>query len=387
MFTQINNFNYLMPSKILFGNNSLMDIGNESVGLGKRALLVTGKNSARKYGYTLRVVESLKEKNIETKVFEEIESNPSAKTINKGGELAKREGCDFIIGLGGGSALDAAKGIAAAVSENKSVWDFVEGTKIGKEILPIVAIPTTAGTGSEATPYAVISNKDIKRKDAFVSQYIFPKLTILDPLLTVSLSPYYTASSGIDTLSHAIEAYTSVFANPISELFAIKAIELVAKNLRTAFSNGLDIVARSNMLLASTLAGVAIAQADTTIAHVIGEAVGAVYDTDHGTSVALTLPAVMEFNCISSFEKYANISRLMGENISDISVRDAAYRSVNAVRNLIKDIKLPSNLKGIGVKDTKDIMALVLRPGLTSSNPRNVEREDFEEIIDKSCNF
>lgn len=381
------NFSYFMPTRLVLGINSLNDIGKEVVGLGEKAMLVTGRSSARKYGYTQCVVDSLKKNNIETVVFEEIESNPDTPIIDKGGKLAKKEGCDFVIGLGGGSAIDAAKGIAAVVSENRSVWDFVEGYEIKKEVLPIVAVPTTAGTGSETTPYSVISNKRIKRKDAFASYYIFPKITILDPSLTVSLSPYYTAATGMDTLAHAIEAYTSVLANPISDLFAVEAIRLVAQNLRVAVSNGKNIAARSNMMLASALAGVAIAQADTTIAHVIGEAVGAIYDTDHGTSVALILPVVMKYNCVSNFEKYANITRLMGEDVSNLSLREAAYKSEEAVRNLIADIGLPASLREIGVKEIKDIMPLVLRSGLTDTNPRGLGEKEFEEIIKVACSF
>jgi 1,3-propanediol dehydrogenase/alcohol dehydrogenase len=384
MINNMKNFNYFMPTKVIFGVNSLDNVGNELANLGKKALLVTGKSSARKYGYTDLIINSLKKNNIDTIVFEEIESNPDALIIDKGGQLAKDEGCNFIIGLGGGSAIDAAKGIAAIVAENKSIWDFVEGYEIKKKVLPIVAIPTTAGTGTETTPYSVVSNKKIKRKDAFASKYIYPSISILNPSLTLSLSPYYTATTGMDTLAHAIEAYTSVLANSVSDLFALEAIRLVSENLRTAVSNGKDINARSNMMLASAIAGVAIAQADTTIAHVIGEAIGAIYDTDHGMSVALALPEVMKFNCVSNFEKYTNISRIMGVNISNLSIREAAFKSAEAVRDLMIDIGLPLNLKDKGVGEIKNIMPLVLRPGLTVTNPRSIDKKQFEEIIKAS---
>lgn len=384
MISNMKNFNYFMPTKVIFGVNSLGNVGNELTSLGTKALLVTGKSSARKYGYTDIIINSLKKNNIETIVFEKIESNPDASIIDKGGQLAKDEGCNFIIGLGGGSAIDAAKGIAVVVVEKKGVWDFVEGYEIKKKVLPIVAIPTTAGTGTETTPYSVVSNKKNKQKDAFASEYIYPSISILDPSLTLSLSPYYTATTGMDTLAHAIEAYTSVLANSVSDLFALEAIRLVSENLRTAVSNGKDINARSNMMLASAIAGVAIAQADTTIAHAIGEAIGAIYDTDHGISVALTLPEVIKFNCISNFEKYANISRIMGVNISTLSLREASYKSAEAVRDLMIDIGIPLNLRDKGVREIKDIMPLVLRPGLTATNPRSIDKKQFEEIIKAS---
>ena len=381
MTSNMKNFNYFMPTKVIFRVNSLGNVGDELANLGKKALLVTGKSSARKYGYTDIIIDSLKKNNIETIVFEKIESNPDASIIDKGGQLAKDEGCNFIIGLGGGSAIDAAKSIAAVVAENKGVWDFVEGYEIKKKVLPIVAIPTTAGTGTETTPYAVVSNKKIKRKDAFASEYIYPFISMLDPSLTFSLSPYYTATTGMDTLAHAIEAYTSVLANSVSDLFALEAIKLVSESLRIAVSNGKDINARSNMMLASANAGVAIAQADTTIAHVIGEAIGAIYDTDHGMSVALTLPEVMKFNCVSNFKKYANISRIMGVNVSTLSLREAAYQSAEAVRELMIDIGIPLSLKDKGVGEIENIIPLVLRPGLTETNPRSIDKKQFEEII------
>ena len=373
--------NYLMPVRIVADKNALDDIGEEVAGLGKKAFIVTGKNSARKHGYTQRVIDSLKKNNIDSVVYEKIEPNPDVVLINEGGEIARSEHCDFVIGLGGGSAIDAAKGIAAVVSENKSIWDFIEGYEIKKDVLPIVAIPTTAGTGTETTPYSVISNKKIKRKDGFGSNFIFPKISILDPTLTISLPPYYTASTGIDTLAHAIEAYTSVFASPISDLFAIEAIKLVGKNLRTAVADGKNIAARTNMLFASALAGVAIANPDTTIAHVIGEAVGAVYDTDHGVSIAIALPPVMEYNCVSNFNKYANITILLEGDSFNLSLRDLAFKSADSVRDLIKDIKLPLRFSDIGVKDNKEILALALREGTRNSNPRSLSNKEFEKII------
>jgi alcohol dehydrogenase class IV len=383
MFT-LTNLNYLMPTRLIFGAGTMSKAGEEVAKLGKKALLVTGKKSAEKQGYTQRTVELLKELGVDSIVFNQIDSNPDIITVNRGGGLAKNNNCDVVIGLGGGSALDAAKGIAVVAALSCNIWDVVEGLEIREEVLPLVAIPTTAGTGSEVTPYSVMSNHAIHRKDAFASPYIFPKTAILDPLLTLSLPPLYTASTGMDVLAHAVEAYTSVFANPLSDLFAAEAIRLVGQNLRTAVSNGNNLQARTNMLYANTLAGIAIAQADTTISHVVGEAIGAVYNTDHGTSVALSLPAVMEYNFVSNLEKFANITSWLGEDTGSLTVREAAYRSGAAVRNLVSDVRLPCGYAELGVKLTNEIMNLVTRPGLTASNPRGVSAADFQAIIEKS---
>jgi len=378
----IKEFNYLMPTKIVFGVNSINAIGSLAANFGGKAVLVTGKSSAKKFGYSQKVTDLLKENKIETVLFDEVTSNPDAAIIDKGAAFAREKNCKFV-GLGGGSAIDAAKGIAVGVAENDNIWNYVEGKPVQKS-LPIISIPTTAGTGSETTPYAVISNKKIKRKDAFASEFVFPKISIIDPSLTLSLPPFFTSVTGVDTLANAIEAYISLQSNPISDYFAIEVIKLVNNNLRKAAVDGKNIAARSSMSLASALAGFAIAQADTTIAHVIGEAIGAVYNTDHGLSVSIVLPVVMDYICASNFEKFANIADLLGEEISGLSLRDAALKAGDSLRKLVKDLKLPLNLKEIGVKEIKDIVTLALRPDLRCTTPFDLSDKDIDTIVNKS---
>jgi len=375
--------NYFMPARILFGQGRFTELGEQTSHYGKKALIVTGRSWARQSGYTQQAVELLKKSGVSSVVFDGIEGNPTTVSVNRGGELARREKCDVVIGLGGGSALDAAKGIAAVAIEQRDVWDYSEGAAIGSEILPIVAVPTTAGTGSEVTPYAVMSNREKQRKDAFESHKVIPRVAILDPSLTLSLPPSVTASSGMDALAHAIESYTSKYASPISDLFAVEAIRLVAESLRAAVSNGLDIHARTNMLLANTLAGIAITHADTALAHVIGEAVGAIYNTDHGTTIAVTLPAVNEFNCVSNLDKYAHISALLEGDYGQAK-RDAAMRAGQAVRNLLHDVGLPNSLSALGVTDIEPVLRLATRSGLTASNPRSASQAEIRSVIEKS---
>lgn len=380
-------FGYFMPSRLLFGVGQFENLGTEVARLGGRAMLVTGKQSARANGFTQRAVDLLKAKNVQVTLFEEAIPNPRADIVNRGAEIAQREGCEVIIGLGGGSPMDVAKGIAVAVPMGVDIWQVVDGQQaITRDALPIVLVPTTAGTGSEATPYAVISNPALRRKDAIMSAQVYPRVAILDPLLTVPLPPFQTASSGMDALTQAIEAYHSALASPISDLFAIEAIRLCAKSLRAAVHSPRNLEARADMLLASALAGVAIAQADTTLAHVVGEAVGAVYDTDHGASVTLTLPAVIEYNLPSRIDRYAHLAELLGENIGGLSARDAARKAPAAIRDLIHDLRLPAGLAAIGVNDAPEtvlqsVMPLVLRPGLTASNPRAIDASGFETLI------
>jgi alcohol dehydrogenase class IV len=327
-----------------------------------------------------QAVDLLKQAGVSTVVFAEAVANPSNVLIDKGSQLARDERCDVVIGLGGGSAMDTAKGIAVAAPEDVGIWKIFEGAPIQHPSLPIVAVPTTAGTGSEATYYTVVSNYALHRKEGFARPQFFPAISIIDPRLTVSMPPRITAETGMDTFVHAIEAYTSRLASPVSDLFAAEAIRLVTKSLLQAAHNGQDLEARTDMLLASTLAGIAITHADTCLAHVIGEAVGAVFNTPHGLSVTLALPAVMEYNCLANPSKYAGITHRMGAG-DGLSETQAAQKSSALVRQLIKDLGLPCGLAALGVNESGEVTELVNRPGTDGSNPRPADAKAFEILI------
>jgi alcohol dehydrogenase len=278
--------------------------------------------------------------------------------------------------------MDAAKGIAVVASENQDIWEIYKGAPITHETLPMVAIPTTAGTGSEATFFAVVSHRELKQKEGFARLQFFPRLSIVDPLLTLDLPPRITAETGLDALSHAIEAYYCKFSTPIVDALSVQAIGLVSDNLRKAVYDGKDQVARYNMMLANTLAGMAITQSDSCLAHVIGEAVGGVYNTGHGLSVALCLPATMEYNSIAALEKFATIADLMGEDVSYLTLRETALRAPSAVRDLIKDLDLPLGLRAIGIADLTEVKQLVNRPGWDASSPRPASPDDFDILLE-----
>jgi alcohol dehydrogenase class IV len=372
-------FNFYIPTRLVFGQGKFATLGEETSKLGKRALLVTYPSQSLS-GIVKQAIELLAQHGVSTVVFAKATANPTHNMVNEGSQLARREGCDVVIGLGGGSPMDTAKAIAVAAPENEDIWKIYEGTPIHAESLPMVAVPTTAGTGSEATFYAVITNRELHRKEGFARQQFFPKVSIIDPLLTLSLPPRMTAETGMDTLTHAVEAYTSRLASPISDLFAAEAIRLVGTSLRRAVADGSDLQARTDMLYANTIAGIAITHADTCLAHVIGEAVGAVFDTPHGLSVSLTLPAVMEYNCMNNPAKYASITRLLGGG-AGLSEEEAARKSAGMVRQLIRDINLPSGLSSLGVGVSDEVTALVNRPGMDASNPRPADASAFELLI------
>lgn len=374
-------FGFYVPTRIVFGNGKFDVLGEEVSQIGKRALIVTYPGSALE-NWLDRAISLLENNGVSVVVYRQVDANPDHKLINRGGELARAENCDVVIGLGGGSAMDSAKGIAVVASENQDIWDIYEGAPITQETLPVVAIPTTAGTGSEATFFAVVSHRELKQKEGFALPQFFPRLSIVDPLMTLDLPPRITAETGLDALSHAIEAYYCKFATPVVDALAVQAIGLVSDNLRKAVYDGKDQVARYNMMLANTLAGMAITQSDSCLAHVIGEAVGGVYNTGHGLSVALCLPATMEYNSIAALEKFATIAELMGEDVSGLTLREAARQAPSAVRDLIEDLNLPLGLRAIDVDDLTKVRQLVNRPGWDASSPRPAGPDDFELLLE-----
>ena len=374
------NFSFLIPTQIEFGIDKFLATGKLVSGMGKKALIVSYKDKSLK---TLLddCVSMLKEEGIQSVLFEEAVTNPTYTIMDRGRDLALREKCDFVIGFGGGSAMDIAKAVAITVPENAGIWEIVEDREITKPPLPLVAIPTTSGTGSEATQFAVISNPEKKQKEGIGKKEFYPVLSIVDPKLTLGMPSGLTAAVGLDALTHAIEGYTTRFTNPITDALAELSIDLVGKSLRQAVFNGKDIEARSRMMLASTLAGIAITHADSSLAHVIGEAVGAVFGIHHGLAVTLTLPAVMEYNCFTDTGKYRKITELLDGPQEGLSELEAAKKAPGLVRQLIYDLEAPRGLGALGVKMDDHVLDLCSRPGWDDSNLRPASREDFRTLL------
>lgn len=379
------NFVSFLPTRIIFGNGKFETLGEEAARLGRRALIVTypGSTLAEQVA---RAKKLLQQAGLSWAVFAEVESNPSHTLINRGGEAARQQGCDVVIGLGGGSAIDAAKGIAVtatalAGSGQADIWKIFEGEPISQKPLAVIAVPTTAGTGSEATFFTVVSQRELHRKEGFARPQFYPTISLVDPLLTLDLPPEITAATGMDALSHAIEASYCRMSTPVVDALALAAIRLAAGNLRRAVYDGKDLNGRYNMLLANTLAGMAITQSDSCLAHVIGEAVGGVYNTGHGQSVAVCLPATMEYNCIAAPEKFAAIAQALGVDTADLTDRQAALKAPGAVRELIQDLGMPLGLAALGVEDLSEVKQLVNRPGMDASSPRPANSAAFDLLL------
>jgi len=374
---------YLMPVNIQFGPNRIEEAGDLVARLGKNALLVTGKKAMKKSGVTDRLISSLQDSSVKVTVFDEIFPNPTDDLVDKGAGIARKNGCDVIVGFGGGSAMDAAKGIAVVAALGGCLWDYIGENRVTGDAIPMVAIPTTAGTGSETTPYAVFTNPEIYRKDAVVSQHTFPKMSIVDPSVMKTMPPSVTADTGFDALGHAIEAYMSILANPFADACSYESVRLIGEALVKAVRDGNDIDARGKMAIASSLAGMAIAQVGVVAGHGFAMAIGGLLNTSHGRTVGILLPHVMTYNLDTIPDKIARLAPALGLAVAGDSQKNAE-NVISCIREMMHDIDYPTNLGSLGIRreDLQKIVDDSMNQEDIDFNPRKFDRSSAEKFID-----
>ncbi len=379
-------FEFKCPARIVFGVNSVNRLGEEIGALnGKKALLVTDKGVVSA-GLLDKVTAKLTEAAIAYEVFDKVEANPRLATVHEGADMYQEKNCDLIVGLGGGSAMDAAKAIGVKATHEGDVADYTRrgGKPVRNITPPLVAIPTTSGTASEVTWFSVLTDPDEKAKIVIADPYIAPNVSLVDPVMTQTMPPEVTAFTGMDALTHAVEAYVSIKATPLSDTLALKAIELIGSNLREAVGNGDNLEARSNMMLGSTIAGMAFANSSVGLVHAVAHALGGQFNIAHGIANALMLPLVMQYNLIACPSKYADIAWALGEDIDGLNDMEAARTSVEAVLDLSEDIGIPKDLKKLGA-DPSLINALAdeseNQKGSWPFNPRKVKKADVIEMF------
>ena len=325
---------------------------------------------------------------VETLCFTEVLPEPPLELVARCTEFLADHGCDLVIGLGGGSAIDTAKMAALMAGNAGTVSDYFGVDRVPKPGLPIIAIPTTAGTGSEVTPAAIFVDSEAKAKKGVRSDLMLPRMAILDPLLTVSLPQALTASTGVDALTHAIECYTSRQGTMMSDLMAERATELIGEHLPVAYADGTDVQARYGMLMGSYMAGIALAIANVGAAHSLAQTLGGEYRISHGVANALFLPYVMEYNRFSCRRKYARMAALLGEKVEHLSLEEASQKAIEAVRRLTVSLKVPQRIRDLGIgEDSVEILArrcLETQARLLVLNPRTVGPEDLQEILRKA---
>ena len=379
--------NFFSPRKIVLGKNTVKKVGEEAKILGgSKAIIITypGLVSA---GYVKLVEDALHEKQIDVGIYDRVEPEPPARMVDECAKVIREGRYDVVIGLGGGSSLDIAKGSAIMATHPGAILDYVGMDTLHKPGLPKILIPTTAGTGSEVTRSVVISDERENTKKVVASSFLTGEVAILDPMLTLSMPPDVTANTGMDALVHAIESYVSVNATPFSEILAIEAINLIAHHLPLAYSKGSDVTARYNMLLAADIAGLAFGSGGLGAVHGLSYVIGSEYHMSHGRSNAIMLPHVMDFNKTGNLQKFAKIAEAMGENVERLSPYEAAEKSVAAVKKLLNTVQIPFRLSQQGI--SRDDLPKLVEGGMKQArlfvpNPRDLTQEDVRSIYEKA---
>lgn len=381
------NFEFYLPVEIIFGVGSVERVGEVGRRFGYRVLVVTGRKSTKENGALQRVLESLRRNGAEEVfVFDEIEPNPTDKSVNRASELLIKEKLDYIVGLGGGSSLDSAKAISIVSSNEGYAWDYVnypEGPRLIPFLnRPVICIPTTAGTGSEVNRYSVLSNPIRKEKLVISHSLNYPRVAIVDPSLTMSMDPRLTAITGIDALMHALESLTNRLSNSLAEEFAIRAIRLIKEWLPVAIEEPQNLQARSYMSYASLLAGIAIDKKRVALIHGMEHPVSAHYPhIAHAEGLAALAVAVTDFNHRGNPEKYALFADLMG-------YEQKPHMAVKALEDFLQRVGLRLSLKDLGVERemlerlTEDVY--MLSRGLFSINPVEPSLEDVYKLYERA---
>ncbi|MDM5198995.1 iron-containing alcohol dehydrogenase [Fictibacillus enclensis] len=379
---KLSNFRYEIPTVIEFGRGYIKNLNKHVQQLGGTKVLIVGDPGVLHAGIVRRLETPLEEAGTPYVTFTDVGTEASIESVDKGTDFAKLAGCDIVVGVGGGSALDTAKAIGLMLKYPGNIRDYIGLDKVPGPTVPVIAVPTTAGTGSEITRFAVLSDKDAKAKLSVGSMYICPTLALGDPELTVSLPPHITAATGMDALTHALESFVNKATQPISEALSIQSMKLIAKSLRLAVIQGENSDARSDMLLASTLAAMAFNSTRLGLAHALAIPLGAHFKIPHGVVNAILLPEVMKFNIIGNTEKFIEIARIFGEKTDHLSARDAAERAVAAVRQLNLDVGITQTLSDYGVEeDHLDfIVEEAMESGNVPVNPVKPTKEDLKNI-------
>jgi alcohol dehydrogenase class IV len=375
-----------LPKRTYFGPGSMEGLKEHVEFLNARRVFIISDRSVANAGLVERLVNVIGKRRRRVEVFDRTEPEPTVQSVESATEAMRNAGgIDLLISLGGGSVIDTAKSANIVVNNGGSILDYEEGSKKRRsldKILPHIAIPTTAGTGSEATVWAIFIDQKRKFKTGVQDPRLIPDLVILDPEVTTTMPQHVTAATGMDALTHAIESYVSDHANPFTEALSIESIELIANNLRIAYKDGKNIEARGNMLLASYMAGIAFSNSSCGIVHTLAETLGGYYRIPHGVTNSLMLPGVMEFNANSRREKFSKIAGLMGEIVENPGTHAGALKSVDAVRRLASDLELPMKLREVGVsrKDIPTLATMAFPWANISGNPRKATLRQLRKL-------
>lgn len=372
------------PVQVVFGEDAVKEIRSFARSFGKHALLVTGDGPTASLPAVESIREILTEEGIDVSLFSEVKSDPDVETVERGTAIAREAGCDFVIGFGGGSPMDAAKVIAVCLNHEGDIASWEGMGRIPGRAKPLICIPTTSGTGSEVTWVAVISGGKRGQKMSIVSHHLYPVLALVDPCLSYTMPPELTAATGMDALTHAVESHVARKAWEPTKALSLKAVGLVFSYLERACQEGSDAEARRGMSLASMMAGMAFTTSGLGLAHALAHALGAHFKVPHGVANAVLLPHVMRFNLASAPEAYRELATVMGMNTSGLSAPQAAEKAVEAVEGLLAALPLPRTLGELGIPQSS-VESLAaeafLNTRMRSSNPRDTVLEDLIRVL------
>ncbi len=375
-------FDFELPTRIEYGPDVADRLGSFLDEFEATRVFVVSDAGVRRAGILSALLKGSGLSEREVTVFENVSPNPKDFEVEKGAQQAGASRAEVVVAVGGGSVLDCAKALSVIAPQGGRARDYDQPGSIGSHVLPVIAVPTTAGSGSEVTFSAVITDSKAKYKFTLKSPRIAPRIALLDPGITRSMPRELTAATGMDALTHAVEAYTSRPANVFSDAFALQAISLITSHLVPAASRGDDLEARAGMLLGSVLAGVAFSHSDVGAVHCIAEAMGGLYDAPHGACNAVVLPEMMAWNRDACPGRYARIARAMGIEIAEPA--KGAEQAVNMVRKLAVDLGLPG-VRDLGLRqeDFTELARRSFRNGSNASNPRVMTESDYIEVLQR----
>ncbi len=378
-------FNFFpVPTDVHFGCGVVKTLPDRIKGFGSNHAFIVTDPGLKAAGLLAMIEQLLRDAGLACTIFDRVKADSGSRLIDACTATLKSSGAGVVVGIGGGSSLDTAKAAAALATNPGSSLDYVGLHKLQQRPLPMIALPTTAGTGSEVTLWSVFTDETRDLKVAIGSFLNYPAVALCDPELTLGLPPLLTAATGVDALGHAIECFTNKACQPISASLALPAIEYIGRCLRTAVKNGGDREARYGMMLASTMAGIAMNPTRLGLAHALAMPLGS-WDlrVPHGIAIAVTLPVVMEFNHTAAPERFAAVARALGEKVDGLTPLQAAARSVEAVRALSRDIDIPRGLREYGVREehVDRVVADAMKSGNVPVNPRETNAAQLAQIL------
>jgi alcohol dehydrogenase class IV len=369
--------------EIIFGSNSISQIGDCILRLGGTKAFIVTDPGVIKAGWVKKAVAYISECGINYHIFSDITNNPKDYEVMRATKEYKRVQCDIVVGIGGGSCLDSAKAVALLSANEGVVHEFQGIDKIENPLPPMIMVPTTAGSGADISQFCIITNTEKKVKIAIISKSLIPDISIIDPTTLITKEPIFTAYTGMDALTHAIEAYLSIASTPLTDLLALDAIRLISGNLRQSVRSKTDITAKKNIAMASQQAAMAFSNAILGAVHAMSHPLGGLLDMPHGEANSILLPHVMEFNKSAVPHKYTNIAIAMGENVEGLSDTEAALQAINSINRLARDIGIPKRLSEVGLqkKYISQLSECAMEDACLITNPKEVTQTDIEDIF------